>query len=571
LNAQIEQAQASGQVVSPSWVKQQWRYQSFLQQIQAEFDQYGRTLDATVNARQFFEARQGASDAGAMIGAQFNRLPVRALENLADGLRESSPLVQLLNTFGRDAAQDVSGVLLNALALGKNPRAIASEIKDALGVPLHRALTLSRTEANRAYRQATFNTYQDNGIEGYYWVSSKSRRTCLACLALDGQFFPMDRPQPSHVNCRCTSIPAIAPPKARQTGEQWFNQQPDEVQRQMMSGVAFDAFKAGKISLRDFVGRADSRKWGQAYYELSYKRAANGDAKFPNYKPTVTVAPVKESTPVIALSGLSAAEARAKLQEIGAAQESRLAAARLEYDKAAIGMHKSLAEPDRMYQGLRFDEWQEMRNKAYGLENAVRAESNHEARNLLYQDTKADFQVNIVKKSPRRGTVAGTKLEEKWKQGIESFKRLVGAGKVDGLSVGITRLRKNARAYHLEGQGIFVAPEDKPEVICHELGHWLEGQNKAIFDAVTAFYNRRTEGEHKVQMSKFGRGYGRDEITKPDKFMNPYMGKVYNHPDGSRRASEIVSMGLEYMHSKPIEFAKTDPDYFDFMYDLLRM
>ncbi len=40
--------------------------------------------------------------------------------------------------------------------------------------------------------------------------------------------------------------------------------------------------------------------------------------------------------------------------------------------------------------------------------------------------------------------------------------------------------------------------------------------------------------------------------------------------EGVRYASEIVSMGVEYMYSRPIEFAAKDPDYFDFMFNLLR-
>ena len=43
------------------------------------------------------------------------------------------------------------------------------------------------------------------------------------------------------------------------------------------------------------------------------------------------------------------------------------------------------------------------------------------------------------------------------------------------------------------------------------------------------------------------------------------MGKRYANGD-----TEIISMGLEYFYSDPLKLAKDDPDYFMFMYDVLR-
>ena len=59
-------------------------------------------------------------------------------------------------------------------------------------------------------------------------------------------------------------------------------------------------------------------------------------------------------------------------------------------------------------------------------------------------------------------------------------------------------------------------------------------------------------------------------MTKPDKFIDPYMGKQYKKADGSYYATEVVSMGLEYMHSAPATLAMKDPEYFDFIFNLAR-
>ncbi len=43
------------------------------------------------------------------------------------------------------------------------------------------------------------------------------------------------------------------------------------------------------------------------------------------------------------------------------------------------------------------------------------------------------------------------------------------------------------------------------------------------------------------------------------------MGKIYPHG-----ATEIISMGLEYIWRKPAAFAQQDPDYFQFIWGVLR-
>jgi len=59
------------------------------------------------------------------------------------------------------------------------------------------------------------------------------------------------------------------------------------------------------------------------------------------------------------------------------------------------------------------------------------------------------------------------------------------------------------------------------------------------------------------------------------------MGKIYDEIDrellraSGRRvkkiiATEIVSSGVEYLYLDPLEFARTDPDYFEFIVNLIR-
>lgn len=85
----------------------------------------------------------------------------------------------------------------------------------------------------------------------------------------------------------------------------------------------------------------------------------------------------------------------------------------------------------------------------------------------------------------------------------------------------------------------------------HELGHRFEKAVPEIRDAEEEFYKHRTDGE---SLKWLGQGYRRDEKTRFDNFIDPYMGKDYG---GS--AYELVSMGFELAFTHPDRLAK-DPE-----------
>lgn len=114
---------------------------------------------------------------------------------------------------------------------------------------------------------------------------------------------------------------------------------------------------------------------------------------------------------------------------------------------------------------------------------------------------------------------------------------------------------------------LMIAPNDYNNTWVHELGHYLEDYSPAVRAKATAFLDSRTQGDRQVSLASLRKnsGYGSNEVTKRDRFMSPYMGKIY--PTG---ATEIVSMGLEYMYTRTVEFAQRDPEYFDLIYDVAR-
>lgn len=100
----------------------------------------------------------------------------------------------------------------------------------------------------------------------------------------------------------------------------------------------------------------------------------------------------------------------------------------------------------------------------------------------------------------------------------------------------------------------------------HETMHWLEHNNKKILEKSKAFLAYRTHGETAEKLSKItgDKRYKSYEIAKPDKFFNPYAGKIYDN------ATEVLSMGLEHLTKDPINFYKSDPEYVNFIIGVLR-
>jgi len=148
------------------------------------------------------------------------------------------------------------------------------------------------------------------------------------------------------------------------------------------------------------------------------------------------------------------------------------------------------------------------------------------------------------------------------------------------------------RAY-ASGDAIHVSPYSPASTVIHELGHVYESADPNIRGAAVAFYRHRCDESQNVKMGDVSPagGFADEEVGNADDFRkvvdavykqtdsyedadlnesrnkrrSAYLGKVYKNKDGEVRATELISIGLELMHHNPGAFAKTDPEYFDFM------
>ncbi len=133
----------------------------------------------------------------------------------------------------------------------------------------------------------------------------------------------------------------------------------------------------------------------------------------------------------------------------------------------------------------------------------------------------------------------------------------------NSIAEGNLKVKKVKRGYYAHWRSEIAISGDSDarsvETAIHELGHRFE-RTQSLNKYEAEFYNRRTAGE---QLQWMGSGYGRDEKTRKDNFVNAYMGKDYG---GS--AYELCSMGFEYAFTHPERLAK-DPDMEAWIFGLL--
>lgn len=150
------------------------------------------------------------------------------------------------------------------------------------------------------------------------------------------------------------------------------------------------------------------------------------------------------------------------------------------------------------------------------------------------------------------------------RNGVREFSKLI-----DEKAIDVTLFprfgRAAQRSYYSKGTCYIGGPPinfKDTKVVVHELGHFLEEVNPKMHESIMVFYKKRTKGDTLVRLLD---GFGVDELTRKDKFIDPYMGKDYHGT-----ASEILSMGLGEFYKNPYRLATSDPEYFDFIFRLVR-
>src|SRR5450631_2039875 len=292
--------QQAGEAIPLSWLAQERRLETLKQLITGQINHFGALTKMTVGQLQQQGVQLGLASAKAQLTATvppgvhfaFGVPHPAAIANLVGATQAGSPLSNLFDGFGSEAAQGASAALITGISLGQGPRQVAAQVSQALGISRNRALTIARSSMNDAYRQAAIETYRanDDVCDGMVRVASLSARTCAACIALNGTVYRLDEDPGFHPNDRCALVPKtkdwadiLGPlgidtssiPDTRvqiQSGADWFAGQDADTQKTILgSQVAYDLYDSGDASLEDFVGTTDDPTWGASVYQRSAK------------------------------------------------------------------------------------------------------------------------------------------------------------------------------------------------------------------------------------------------------------------------------------------------------------
>ena len=226
---------------------------------------------------------EGLQQAGIM--GQWHRLPAEAVEQMLGFLGPDSPLHDaLVKELGGEVAERVGQAMTKGIALGWNPRKVAAYITKQFGAGLTWSMRTVRTAQLWSYREATRASYLANPriVKGWTWSAAIDTRTCMSCLAMDGTHHPSTEVLNDHHNGRCAMLPDTVtyrdlgldvdtPPLETESGRDWFERQPESVQKQMMGKGMWDKWQGGAFEFADLTQPYDDTVYGEMRRQATLK------------------------------------------------------------------------------------------------------------------------------------------------------------------------------------------------------------------------------------------------------------------------------------------------------------
>lgn len=592
------------------------RYASLLAQARREMSRYMDVLAPQIAEQQRTLGAQGIRAATAAINAitgtrvGFDVLPIAAIENLVGLAGNGSPLRSLLDASYGAGADGMLQQLINGVALGLNPRVIARNmVRNGLSQSLARVMVVARTEPLRVYRESSRQQYQASGVVTHFRrLATRDRRTCPACLFADGEVYDLPDSLRAHPQCRCTTLPVVDgfKPVEWEKGPDWFKKQPPAIQRKMLGNGVFDAWKRGDIELEQTVSVRQDPTWGDSLRPTPLRDILNAKKFFVRGLPEPKKPKAPKAPTINRQTATQARKQIAKLEKTNAKEIADINKQVAAVDKEAAALNK---QGDKIFQEL---EKLDRKISPYNAKQLAGTLTDDELLTLrgLKQDRQRltdeydalDAQVRQIlsEKIPlgRRVQLLNKQLQDDILKVVQvddpskidlrfapgtspsvvahveaaknEFNRLVSDTNVfwDTYTIDVKKLPpKLIRAFARPERGeIHILDNEEQRVIIHEMAHVLEVRG-GLLDKALEFYDRRTKGESLEKLSYLTGDprYDPIEVARRDKFMDPYIGRDYG-----RYATEVVSMGLEYMYAEPARLAKEDPDYFDFIYELVR-
>ena len=480
-------------------------------------------------------------------------------------------------------------------------RKLKAEFRDAAKVMRRNADRIAFTELGNARAEAEVQHFRkDPLVKAVRWTLSPNRgvqdRPDECDLLAGANYYGLGRgiypvnkvPRPPHPYDRCERLPVL-----RSSRDKSKKPDPDRILLGPEADVPGFSRLTAAEGKRARARAFEAVRFGELGASRAKRKAVRTTKKAAGTRrPGQPVSTVRTAaqTPDEAIARLDAIEARygptqAKLKQLDVDIQAQISAVN---DKAGELSFKLLQEVSDIDERLiarqkEIVPLENLRDTLYRRSSTVskrhgrilRAKRRAQRRAIeLDVDDRIEWGGFVQPKHKRRKIwAAGVErmqglVPKRWKLHGGQFKgRTTVASDFGVQSTGKFPGRANrGRSFQYKGQ-VFMDSTSGESIVVHEFGHALEHFNDDLAQAARDFLARRTAGEQAKRLKNLfpNSGYGFNEVAKPDAFPSPYVGKIY-----SGGATEVTSMGLQYMAEDPWKFAQVDRDYFDFIFNVMR-
>lgn len=432
--------------------------------------------------------------------------------------------------------QQLSRIVTEALATGQSPREAARLIRRGIQTfGRNRSIVLARTEIIRSHADATLTRFEQSGVEEVQgqaeFLTAQDDRVCPDCAALEGNRFSLEEARgiiPVHPQCRCAWLPVTPLGSSAMSAAQ----APAEDVGATMSGRVANVrqtrerLEARRDSLRTEATQLRER------FKTSGSAALRRQIRDLDDQVKSTIAELKRLR----------------------AQERGLSRGVVTMDRPTRPVTPRRARGGRTPPG-QFEARSAARRSAVSVVGQTSDTVDEGVRAFNSMVDKRWLTV-AAKKQPGRTTRVGIRqlgadeFQVKFDRDRPFFNRFSERGTLGDQVI--------------QGQTIHYRGSNVANVV-HELGHLLESNVPELRDAALAWRARRIK-EAGTKTAALGGRYAANEVANPDRFINRYVGKIYE----GDKVTEVISVGLEMMYRDPAGFFEADPDHFEFILKIMR-
>lgn len=260
--------------ITVAQIKKTAEYTALLEAVEREVDDFSTYATVELRAQSHVALELAILGLGAFYSAvnveQANIVPPDAMDFLLDYLNPDGALMGRIGMWAGNAADMVSKSIIDGVALGRNPRAIARDITESLGVGLKDAMRTTTTVQMYSYREATRMNWLANSdvVKGWIWYSALIPGvSCMSCVGLHGTIHPLTESMNDHYRGKCTMLPIVGNLQSiydypdpnnkghNVIGKEWFETLSKEMQTKMMGVGKYDAWQNGLIDIDERLSK----------------------------------------------------------------------------------------------------------------------------------------------------------------------------------------------------------------------------------------------------------------------------------------------------------------------------